>query len=73
MENKKMSVREVLEVTRELLRGIAVPVGMIESVGMPVEYAARNLDLCIEELGKAQETEKTEKTEEGPVDDAANG
>lgn len=70
MENGRMTIPQVIEVTRDLLRGIAVPAGLIETIGMQILHAAQNLDMCLDAWKAAQEKETAE---EGPEDETANG
>jgi len=53
-----MTVRDVLAMTVEQLRGITVPVDLVESIGIPVAAAVANLRMCIEGIDKAAEEEK---------------
>jgi len=53
-----MTVRDVLAVAVEQLRGITVPVDLVESIGIPVATAVANLKMCIEGIDKAAEEEK---------------
>ena len=45
-----MTVKEALEKTIELLNSINVPVGLIESVAVPIRNATYNLLACIEAI-----------------------
>jgi hypothetical protein len=51
MENQEtmrtMTVQEVLEITRDMLAGIQVPVGLIKQIGEPVAAAIDNLNACL--------------------------
>lgn len=49
-----MDIREVLEISIGVLRGIQIPVDLAEQVGQPVLGVIGNLRLCIEALEKVQ-------------------
>ena len=68
MENGKMNVWKVIDVTRQLLNSICVPVELIESVGKPIQYAVQNLTVCMEAEPKA-----APKAAEEENDETANG
>ena len=53
-----MTIRDALVITLEQLRGITVPVELVESIGIPVATAVANLKTCIEGIDKAAEEEK---------------
>lgn len=60
-----MSIRQALDITRTLLKGIMIPVELIEQVGMPVATAVANLTACIESIDKAEQDEKAEVADDG--------
>lgn len=53
-----MTVRDVLAVAADQLRGITVPAELVESIGIPVAMALANLKMCIEGIDKAAEEAK---------------
>lgn len=53
MENR-MTVKEVLGATAQLLEGICVPAGLAESIGLPVCNAAKNLRACLQAIEEAE-------------------
>lgn len=58
MENNEMTIREALAVTKQILDGISVPVGLLEQIGAPLKAASDNLGIMIEGIDKAEEEEK---------------
>lgn len=58
MEKNEMTIREALEVTKAILDGISVPVGLLEQIGAPLKAASDNLGIIIEGIDKAEEEEK---------------
>jgi len=54
MENRKMTVTQVIEATRDMLAAISVPVGLMDSVGTPIAHAMQNLNLCLEAIQNAE-------------------
>lgn len=60
MEEKKMTIQQVLEVTRDILGDIQVPVRYNRQIGEPIAYAADNLMKCIETI-RAQGVQKEEE------------
>ena len=53
MENR-MTVKEVLGATAQLLEGICVPASLAESIGLPVCNAAKNLRACLQAIEEAE-------------------
>lgn len=51
-ENRTYSVAEVLQITLNQLSGIQVPVGLIESIGVPILDSIDNLRNCLQALSK---------------------
>lgn len=47
-----MTVREVLQMTIQGLNGVCVPVGLMESVGKPIQNAVLNMEACIEAIDR---------------------
>ena len=63
--NEQMTVQQALEVTKQILDGICVPVAQMDSIGAPLKAASYNLGIIIAGIKQA-EKEDTEhgKTEE---------
>ena len=63
--NEQMTVQQALEVTKQILDGICVPVAQMDSIGAPLKAASDNLGIIIAGIKQA-EKEDTEhgKTEE---------
>lgn len=53
MEENRMTVREVLEITVRNLKSIAVPVELMETIGQAVLGSIRNIEACIEAMDGA--------------------
>ena len=66
MEENKMTIRQVLEITMGLLEGIEVPMKYMESIGGPIMNAIHNLGACIQatDLAEAQNRKQAEAAEE---------
>ena len=60
MEAKKMTIMEVLEITKTNLAAINVPVGLTQQIAEPIAKAIGNISACIE-AAKAQENKETEE------------
>jgi hypothetical protein len=60
MEENRMTVREVLEITVRNLKSIAVPVELMETIGQAVLGSVRNIEACIEAMNGAGGGEKHE-------------
>jgi hypothetical protein len=56
MDEKKYSIREVLEITIRNLSDITIPVSMAEGLGMALVQNIRNLQMCIEAIDGNKET-----------------
>ena len=65
MEENKMTIRQVLELTMGLLEGIEVPMKYMESIGGPIMNAIHNLGACIQatDMAEAQAREQAAETE----------
>lgn len=66
MEERKMTIREVLESTEKQLKGISLPVEMI-ATAQTILNCAGNLRACIDAIDKA-DAEAEEKAEGGETD-----
>ena len=51
---QKLTVEQVLSITTNILRSINVPVELVESIGIPVSNAIKNISLCINALEEAK-------------------
>ena len=58
MENNEMTIREALAVTKQILDGISVPVGLLEQIGAPLKAASDNIGIMIDSINKAEEAQK---------------
>ena len=65
--NEQMTIRQALEVTKQILDGISVPVSMLDQIGAPLRAASENLGIMIEGIDRA------EKAEEERNNGAGNG
>lgn len=78
--DQTMTVEEVVRNTIGILNGIQVPAGLSSAIGVPVEQAIHNLNLCVdawereareaqvramEEAMAAQQAREAEKPEDG--------
>ena len=55
---EELTIREALEATRGILNDISVPIGLLESVGLPVMTAVNNLDAIIRSIDEAAKEEE---------------
>lgn len=60
MEQKSMTIPEVLKATMNQLNAIQVPVGLMDQIGRPVAAAARNIQACLEAMAKADAAAREE-------------
>ena len=60
MEEKQMTVKEVLEMVVKNLGDIHVPVREAETIGKQIAQEILNLNVCIDAMNKAQEEEAEE-------------
>ena len=63
MENKTMTLKEVLETTIDILGGISIPAGLVDQVGIPIRNAMNNLTLCVQAISRENAEEKPEEGE----------
>lgn len=61
---KVYSIKEVIEITANILKGISVPVEYAEQIGIPVMHAYRNLK-AVQHTLEAQEV--AEEIQDDPV------
>ena len=61
MEEKKVSVIDVLEMSVNNLSAIMIPAGMTEQIGIPIAREINNLKACIQAV-KAHGEEKPEES-----------
>jgi len=57
-ENKEVTIREALVATMGILNDISVPIGLLESVGLPIMSAANNLNAIIRSIDEAAKEEQ---------------
>ncbi len=70
MEEKVMTIEEVIRITAENLKHIQIPVELSESIGIPVLRSIGNLQMCLDAMAKQKkEEEHKEKKEEGLADE----
>jgi hypothetical protein len=64
--NETLTVRQVLEITVNNLRGIMIPVELADTVGGAIVGSIRNLDMCIKAMDEAENGGATDGTEPDP-------
>lgn len=57
MEEKKLTVEEVLDMTVRQMSEISVPAGMIDQIGIPLARAIGNLNAVLDALRANKEAE----------------
>ena len=63
MENQ-MTVTEALRITANNLGNIAVPISMMQQIGLPINQAIGNINACIEALEAAEQEAKQQQEPE---------
>ena len=56
-----MTIKEVLEITINNLNGISVPRWLNQQIGIPIDNAIANLQLCLDAMNRPAEPEKGEE------------
>lgn len=56
MDENRMTVMEVLEMTAKTLNEMTIPVRELETIGRTVFGCAKNIQLCIDAIRKEEET-----------------
>ena len=56
MDENRMTVMEVLEMTAKTLNEMTIPVRELETIGRTVVGCAQNIQLCIDAIRKEEET-----------------
>lgn len=62
-----MTVRQVLERTRESLLNIAVPRALNEQIGIPIDGCAENIRLCLAAMARGEQ-QAAEEEDDGDAD-----
>lgn len=71
METKeKYTVKEVIEITIDLLKGIRFTAEQIDDIGNPIRNAISNLYLCVNAMAQKQEQESQPEMEEDELPEA---
>lgn len=82
MENKGMTVQEVVEQVISELGGINVPVNQLESIGIPIARAISGLKVCVDAWKQSEQAAQEEEpkvemklvpAEEVPEEERDNG
>ena len=55
---EKYTVKQVLEITVNILNNIRVPVGMMDGIGLPISQAVGNLRVLMEAIKDEKEGEE---------------
>lgn len=71
MEQKSYSIKEVIEITANMLRRISVPAELAEEIGLPVMHAIRNLKVVHQTI-EAQEVAEEIQNEPGKPEKGEN-
>ena len=61
---QQMTIKQVLEITVSSLGNIAVPRALNQQIGLPIDQAIANLQLCIDALEKNETEAKNKKEQE---------
>ena len=62
MDGEKMSVKDALIVTREVLGSISVPVVLKKQIADKIDVAIENIAVCINAIEKAEQGAENENT-----------
>ena len=54
MEQKTMTTKEVLNITVNILGKIAIPVALVDDVGIPIRNAIKNILMVVDALEKEE-------------------
>lgn len=54
MDGNKMTIPEVLEITAKNLRGVSLPVELLETTGQIILGSIRNIEACLDAMRKAE-------------------
>lgn len=56
MENQKLSVKEVIEITMRNLMDIRIPAGFVQEIGIPISQQISNLQECLNAIEQANQS-----------------
>jgi hypothetical protein len=60
---EQMTIRQVLEITIDILGAISVPMSMKEQIADPIGGAMSNLQMCLNAMTEAEENGRKADTE----------
>ena len=63
MEEKKISIMEMLEMTAKMIEEIQVPVAYADQISRPLCHALYNLKMCIEAAKNPEEPDEGQEVE----------
>lgn len=69
---KTYSIKEVIEITTNMLKGINVPAEYAEQIGIPVMHAIRNLTAIRQTLEAQEVAEEIQKDKPGDPEKGEN-
>lgn len=58
MGNQTLTVKQVLDITARNLESISVPVGLIQTIGVPLMNSVENIRKCIIAISEPEETQE---------------
>lgn len=67
MSERKMTIKEVLELVVNNLSGISVPIALTQQIATPISQSIKSINACLEAMARQeeqQENQEPEKTEE---------
>lgn len=64
-ENKEITIEQLLRITVQKLNSIAVPIGQMDTIGLPIRQAINNINVCLNAFEKVEQ----QKEHKDPVDD----
>ena len=64
MSERKMTIKEVLELVVNNLSGISVPVALTQQIATPISQSIMSINACLEAMGRQNEQEAAAANQE---------
>ena len=64
MSERKMKIKEVLELVVNNLSGISVPVALTQQIAAPISQSIKSINACLEAMARQEEQHENQEPEE---------
>ena len=64
MSERKLTIKEVLEMVVNNLSGISVPVALTQQIATPISQSIKSINACLEAMARQEEQHESQEPEE---------